>query len=91
VYAVQAREQELVADLKDEHLADVSQWEEAAEIADDNLADKAAQVCCLNLLVTATGHTKRVLAVSLMLQHMMRSQHVIPQEKPSSADKSTGK
>jgi len=70
---VQAREQELVADLKAEHLAHVSQWEQAAEIADDNLADKAAQVCCLNLLVTAAGPTKPVSAVNLILQHLMGS------------------
>ena len=88
---MQAREQELVADLKAEQiLAHVSQWDQAAGITDAKLADKAAQLCCLNLLVPPAGHTEPVLAVSLVLQHLIGSQHVIPQEKLSSSDKLTG-
>lgn len=68
---VQAREQELVEDLKEERLAAMTQWEEAAEKADAELAAKDAQVCCLDLVVTAPGNTKRVLAVSLTLQHLI--------------------
>ena len=63
---VQAREQHLVADMKDEHLVAMTQWQEEAEKADAKSAAQVAQVCCLNLPVTATGHTKRVLAVSLL-------------------------
>jgi len=46
---VQAREQELVEDLKDERLAALTQWQEAAEEADAKVAAQVAQVLCLNL------------------------------------------
>ncbi len=55
---VQAREQVLVADLKDEHLAALTQLEESAERATAKQAGRDAQVCCLNLLVSDAGHTK---------------------------------
>lgn len=87
---VQAREQELAADLKDEHLTAMTQWQEAAERADAKQAGRDAQVRCLNLLVSAAGYTEQMLAVSLILQHLMGSQHVIPQGKYNSGDKSTG-
>ena len=73
---VQAQEQKLVADMKDEHMTAMTQWQETAERYDAKLAAQVAQVCCLNLRVTATGHTKRVVAVNQVLQHLMASLHV---------------
>ncbi len=86
---VQAGEQQLVADMKEEHQEAMTQWQEETEKADAKSAVQVAQVCCLNLLVTATGFTMRVLAVNLVLQRVVKRQHVILQGKHSSADKST--